>query len=79
MATRDDLKRPVCEAIDRQAERIIALGDSIRRNPELGFEEFKTARLVEEMLRDLGLSLRAGLALTGVRAEARTELFDGAK
>ncbi len=70
MATRDDVKRAVCEAIDRQAERIIGLGDSIRRNPELGFKEFKTARLVEETLRDLGLSPRAGLAVTGVRAEA---------
>jgi amidohydrolase len=71
MATRDDVKRAVCQAIDRQAERIIALGDTIRRSPELGFKEFKTARLVEETLRDLGLVPRAGLALTGVRAEAR--------
>ncbi len=71
MATKDDVKRAVCEAIDRQAERIIGLGDSIRRGPELGFKEFKTARLVEETLRGLGLSPRAGLALTGVRAEAR--------
>ncbi len=71
MTTKDDVKRAVCEAIDRQTERIIALGDSIRRSPELGFKEFKTARLVEETLRGLGLSPRAGLALTGVRAEAR--------
>src|SRR6266446_8612794 len=71
MATKDDVKRVVCETIDRQAERIIGLGDSIRRSPELGFKEFKTARLVEETLRELGLSPRAGLAVTGVRAEAR--------
>ncbi|HXJ77844.1 MAG TPA: amidohydrolase [Candidatus Methylomirabilis sp.] len=71
MANRDDVKRAVCEAIDRQAERIIALGDSIRRSPELGFKEFKTSRLVEDTLKELGLSPRAGLALTGVRAEAR--------
>ncbi|HYB42521.1 MAG TPA: amidohydrolase [Candidatus Methylomirabilis sp.] len=71
MATKDDVKRSVCEAIDRQAERIIGLGDSIRRSPELGFKEFKTARLVEDTMKDLGLSPRGGLALTGVRAEAR--------
>jgi amidohydrolase len=68
---KDDLKRAVCEAIDRQSERIIGIGEAIRRSPELGFKEFKTSRLVEDTLRDLGLSPRGGLALTGVRAEAR--------
>jgi amidohydrolase len=71
MATKDDVKRAVCETIDRHAERIIGLGDRIRRSPELGFKEFKTARLVEETMRELGLSPRGGLAMTGVRAEAR--------
>ncbi|HEV8437249.1 MAG TPA: amidohydrolase [Methylomirabilota bacterium] len=70
METRDSIKRAVCEAIDRQSERIIALGETIRRQPELGFKEFKTARLVEETFSSLGLSPRSGLALTGVRAEA---------
>src|SRR5262245_35139003 len=71
MATKDDVKRAVCETIDRQAERIIDLGESIRRAPELGFKELKTARLVEDTLKGLGLSPRGGLALTGVRADAR--------
>jgi amidohydrolase len=71
MPTRDDVKRSVCEAIDRRAEQIIALGESIRRSPELGFKEFKTARLVEETLSGLGLTPRTGLAITGVRADAR--------
>src|SRR5213593_1002042 len=71
MATKDEVKRAVCETIDGQAQRIIGLGDTIRRSPELGFKEFKTARLVEETLKELGLSPRAGLAVTGVRAEAR--------
>src|SRR5881409_510420 len=71
MAIKDDVKRAVCETIDGQAQRIIGLGDTIRRSPELGFKEFKTARLVEETLKELGLSPRGGLALTGVRAEGR--------
>ena len=71
MPTRDDIKRRVCEVIDVNAERIISLGDTIRRHPELGFKEFKTARLVEETLSGLGLEPRTGLAITGVRAEAR--------
>ncbi len=71
MATRDEVKGRVCEVIDGSAERIIALGEAIRRSPELGFKEFKTARLVEETFSGLGLKPRTGLALTGVRAEAR--------
>jgi amidohydrolase len=65
------LKREICEAIDRRADDIIRLGETIRRNPELGFKEFKTAKLVEDTLKGLGLSPKTGLAITGVRADAR--------
>ncbi|HUG37807.1 MAG TPA: amidohydrolase [Candidatus Limnocylindrales bacterium] len=74
MPTREDVKRQVCEAIDRRGEQIVSLGETIRRHPELGFKEFKTARVVEETLTGLGLSPKTGLALTGVRAEARGAL-----
>src|SRR5262249_25664564 len=70
MPTLDDLKRAACEAIDRQSEKIVTVGETIRQNPELGFKEFKTAKLVEETMRDIGLSPKSGLAITGVRAEA---------
>src|SRR5213594_1262048 len=68
--TKDELKRRVWEAIDRRGPEIIGLGEQIRRHPELGFKEVETARLVEETLKKLGLAPRAGLALTGVRADA---------
>ena len=68
--TRDDLKRQVWEAIDRRAETVINLGERIRRNPELGFKETKTAALVEETLSGLGLEPETGLAMTGVKAVA---------
>jgi len=68
--TREDLKRQVAEAIDRRAEAIIGVGEQIRRHPELGFKEVKTAKLVEETLRGLGLAPRTRLAHSGVRAEA---------
>jgi amidohydrolase len=70
VASKQDLKQSICAAIDRNSERIIGLGERIRRQPELGFKEFKTARLVEETFSELGLKPRGGLALTGVRAEA---------
>ena len=69
--TKAELMQSVRATIDRRGEEIIALGEAIRRQPELGFKETKTARLVEETFANLGLSPKAGLAMTGVRAEAR--------
>jgi len=45
--TRDELKQRVDEAIERHADEIIAVGETIRRHPELGFKESRTASLVE--------------------------------
>jgi len=75
--TKSELKQRVYEAIDRRGEEIIGLGEQIRRHPELGFKEVKTARLVEETFKKLGLVPRAGLALTGVRADASGRAGDG--
>ena len=68
MPTKEDVKRQICEVIDRRADQIIKIGETIRHNPELGFKEIKTAHLVEQTLKELGLSPQTGLALTGVRA-----------
>src|ERR1700719_1029655 len=67
MSSKDELKRAVCEAIDRHADTIIDLGETILRNPETGFNEVKTAALVAQRMSALGLEPRSGLALTGVK------------
>ena len=67
MATKDELKRAVCEAIDRHADTIIDLGETILRRPETGFNETRTAALVADRMSALGLAPRTGLALTGVK------------
>ena len=67
--TKDELKQQVYQAIEQRGDEIIGLGEEIRRHPELGFKEVKTARLVEETFKKLGLAPRSGLAMTGVRAE----------
>src|SRR6059036_599447 len=67
--TRDELKQLVNAAIEANAERIVALGERIRRQPELGFKEVKTAALVADVFREIGLAPKTGLALTGVRAD----------
>ncbi len=75
--SKDELRRRVYEAIDRRAEEIIGLGERIASHAEMGFKEVKTARLVRETLEGLGLEPRTGLALTGVRADARGRAGDG--
>lgn len=66
-----ELKRALAAAIDRDAERVIALGDDVFAHPELAYHEFRTADLVAAELRELGLPVEEGLARTGVRAVLR--------
>ncbi|MGH7347789.1 MAG: M20/M25/M40 family metallo-hydrolase, partial [Candidatus Rokuibacteriota bacterium] len=75
--TKDELKQRVYQAIDQRGDEIIGLGEQIRRQPELGFKEVKTARLVEDTFKKLGLSPRPGLAMTGVRADVSGRGGDG--
>src|SRR5690242_1839982 len=71
MATREELKQAVCEAIDRRGNEIIELGEAILHHPETGFNETKTSALVAETMRNLGLEPETGLALTGVKGRLR--------
>jgi amidohydrolase len=75
--TKDELRQRVWEAIDRRGAEIIALGEQVRRQPELGFKEVKTARLVEETFGRVGLQPKTGLAMTGVRADLAGRAGDG--
>src|SRR5215472_15780392 len=67
MSSKDELKHAVCDAIDRHADAIIDLGETILRNPETGFNEIKTAALVAQRMTAMGLQPRNHLALTGVK------------
>src|SRR5215471_10135797 len=69
MSSKDELKRAVCEAIDRHADTIIDLGETILRHPETGFNAVTTAALVAQRMSALGLEPRTGLALTGVKGQ----------
>ena len=71
MRGKEDLKRAVCEAIDRRSERIVGLGEAIMDQPELGFKEQQTARRVSEVFGELELEHQRELALTGVKARLK--------
>ena len=67
MATKEELKRRICEAIDRRRMQIERIGDHIMAHPELGFKEFETARLVSNTMEEFGIPRETGLAITGVK------------
>ncbi len=66
--TKQELKRAACEAIDRNRDKIIALGDAIFNEPELGYKEFKTAARMQALFDELGYEHRDGVAITGIIA-----------
>ena len=68
MPAKEDLKKRAIEIIEKRSQDITQIGETILRNPELGYKEVKTAALVEEKFRSLGLPYKKGLALTGVVA-----------
>jgi amidohydrolase len=67
MPTRDELKAKVCQEIDKRVEDIIGVAKEILQNPEPGFREQKTSKIVTRKFGELGLSYKDGIALTGVK------------
>ena len=63
-----ELKDVARAAVDASAREVYEIGDAVLRQPELGYKEHKTAALVVQGLRRLGIPHRTGLALTGVKA-----------
>ena len=71
MRTKEELKQAICEAVDRRRGKIEKIGDQIMQNPELGFKEFKTARLVADTMKSFDIPHENGLAITGVKGVIR--------
>jgi metal-dependent amidase/aminoacylase/carboxypeptidase family protein len=46
-------------------DQLIAWRRDIHAHPELGFGEHRTARLVSDALRDMGLAVETGVGRTG--------------
>ncbi|AUX40561.1 amidohydrolase [Sorangium cellulosum] len=65
----DDISRDI-QLLDRD---LIAVRRDLHRHPELGYTEVRTSQLVAEHLRKLGLSVRTGVAKTGVIADLEGE------
>ncbi|MGO1469067.1 MAG: M20 metallopeptidase family protein [Tissierella sp.] len=57
-----NIKKEVAELKDE----LISLRRDFHKHPELGFEEFRTGKIVAKYLKDLGLEVEEGVAQTGV-------------
>ena len=69
--TKEELKQKVCAAIEARRGDILDLGNSIFREPELGYKESKTAAKVEKAFEGLGVPYEKGLGLTGVKGRMK--------
>ncbi len=68
MLGKDELKDSVRWAIEREADDVIKLGEAVYQQPELGYKETHTARLIAEKLSAMKLPVQTGLGITGVKA-----------
>src|ERR1700704_6607841 len=68
MAQNDDskLKARIAAAADKIEAKCIEWRKDIHLHPELGNREFRTAKLVADHLRKLGIEVKEGVAKTGV-------------
>jgi len=63
-----DLSARIDQAVQKTAPEIVEIRHRLHQNPELSNRETKTAELVADYLKKLGLEVRTGIAKTGVVA-----------
>ncbi len=56
----------ILQRASQLAPKLIEIRRAIHRHPELGFAEFRTAALVADVLRSLGVDTKVGVGQTGV-------------
>ncbi len=61
-----NLQQRLDDAAARVESKVIAVRRDIHQHPELGNREVRTAKLVAERLRELGIEVQTGVAHTGV-------------
>lgn len=64
----EELKQQVLEEIDRNADHLISnVGDPVFYEPELGYKEFKTSKVVGREFARLGLAYDEQIGITGLK------------
>lgn len=68
---KERLKEQALQSIEDAREELIRAGETLYAMPETGFKEVKTAAFLKSALEGCGLTVRDGIALTGVKARAK--------
>ena len=64
----DAIEKKIISIIDSHTDELNALAEDIYLHAEQGYHEYRTAQLVTDFLKKLGLDPKTGLAVTGVKA-----------
>ena len=67
MPTIDELKTSVQAEVDRHGDDLIGVAKAVLDNPETGFREEKTSRLVGEKFAEMGIPYQGRIAITGLK------------
>jgi amidohydrolase len=65
---KSDLSRKVAALVDEDEPRLLKIFKHCHANPEIGFQEVKTAALIEKEWKALGYDVHSGIGKTGVVA-----------
>ena len=71
MLSIEELKQKACATIEQHKDKLIDIAKDILNNPEAGYNETRTAKLVSDEFNRLGIPHRIGLALTGVKGSIK--------
>lgn len=61
-------KESIIDIIDKNRQNIVELGNKLFENPELGYKEFNTKKIIKDFLKDIQLSSYEEYAITGLKA-----------
>lgn len=65
----DHIEEKIISIIDSHADDLQALAQDLFLHAEQGYHEYRTAQVVSDYLKKLGLDTQEGLAITGVKAK----------
>ena len=69
----DHIEAKILKIIDDHADELQALAQDLFEHPEQGYYEYRTAQVVSDYLKKMGLETQEGLAITGVKARIGKE------
>ena len=67
MPTTDELKSKAQSEIDQHGEELVRVAKAILNDPEPGFREVNTSRLVAQKFQELEIPYQDGIAITGLK------------